>query len=95
MDFLALISSLVSQFGVVETAFVTALAGIAQFLPADEKTILFNALTTIKNDLAAGKSAGAALADAWTNFYAAEQGELGKIGQYLLGAILSALAPSA
>jgi len=95
MNILQLLLSMLPNFTGVSIAFMTALAGISLFLPADEQTIIYNALLQVKNDLAAGKPIGTALADAWNSFYQAEQGEIGKIGQYLLGAILAALAPKA
>lgn len=95
MDIAAFIASLAAQFAGVQAGVLAALAAVGAFLPADEKTVLYNALKAAQADIAAGKSPGTALADAWSTFYAGEQGELGKVSQYILGAILTALAPTA
>ena len=93
MDIAAFIASFVAQFTGVEAGLMAALAAVAAFLPADEQTILYNALKAAQSDIAAGKPVGTAIADAWTAFYAGEQGEVGKVGQFIMAAILTALAP--
>lgn len=95
MDIAAFIASLAAQFAGVQAAVLAALAAVAGFLPAGEQGILYQALSQARNDLAAGKSPGQCVADAWTAFYQGEISEANKIGQFLLGAILTALAPKA
>jgi hypothetical protein len=95
MNVVTLIASFTSELGVIDAAVLVALAAVAAFLPGDEQTILYNALKAAKADIDAGKSVGTAIADAWTTFYQAELAEANKVGQFLLGAILNALAPKA
>ncbi len=95
MDITAFIASLVAQFTGVQAALIAGLASIAGFLPADEKAILYKALKAAQTDIAAGKTPGQAVADAWSTFYNAEITEANKVGMFLLGAILTSLAPAA
>lgn len=95
MDIAAFIAGLAAQFAGVEAALIAGLAAVAGFLPEDEKAVLYNALKAAQADVAAGKSIGQAVADAWTSFYSGELSEANKVAQYLLGAVLSALAPAA
>lgn len=95
MDIAAFIASLAAQFAGVQAAILAALAGVAGFLPGDEQAVLYNALKAAQADLQAGKPVGQAVADAWTNFWNSELTEANKVAQFLLGAILSALAPKA
>lgn len=95
MNIVTLIASFMAEFGVVEAAMLAALSACAAFLPADEQQVLYNALKVAQADVAAGKPIGQAVADAWTAFYQGELAEANKVGQFLLGAILNALAPKA